>query len=352
LHRLANLQALRFFAASAVMLYHAPHLYERAGGAIDLKPFVSAGFFGVDVFFVLSGFVMWLSAAGKSGGVDALIFAFRRAMRVYLTFWIVFAAIFFYMQTWAPSRLANVDLARSFFLVPQSVRTNIHGISWSLSYELYFYLLVSLAIMLGGRRMLVITGATAIAVMIAGRLGWSIPFRSMLTGSHLFEFLAGCLVAVAYERGLIGRPIVLLAIGLGILAAAMAFAAFWLPHPLEYGTQRDVRVAWLLPSAVCIVAGFVGLERKFRLPQWTVTLGDASYGIYLWHPFVFIIWFDLVKPRDLSQTSLPLTLLAAIAAVLCLSLATTIWIERPALRRLKRRTISPTVGTPTRAAVK
>ena len=83
--RLENLQSLRFIAAFAVALYHAPNLYERAGGALDFKPSVSVGFVGVDIFFVISGFVMWITASGKSGAAAAMTFGLRRAARIELS---------------------------------------------------------------------------------------------------------------------------------------------------------------------------------------------------------------------------------------------------------------------------
>ncbi len=325
---------LRFFAAFMVVLYHAPALYERAGGTIDFKPFVSFGFAGVDIFFVISGFIMWVTTKRRSGINDALNFIYKRSTRIYLTLWIVLGLYAVYFMQFAPSRLANVDFLKSFLLIPQDIKTNLLGVTWTLSYEMYFYILFAFALAFGGRKWIPGVGLIALAVFIAGRSGISVPFSTVTTGAPIAEFFAGCAVGYAYERDLIKRPAAWLIAGTLILAAAMIYAGINLPQPLEYGSYKDFRVAVLLPMAVCFVAGSAALDKIYSPPQWTVTMGDASYGIYLWHAPLFVVWFDFVRDRNLSDLQLLSSLALCIAFILWLSEISMRLIERPILDAL------------------
>jgi peptidoglycan/LPS O-acetylase OafA/YrhL len=335
--QLESLQVLRFVAAAAVMMLHAPALYERAGGQLDFKPYVSFGFAGVDVFFVISGFIMWITTTGKSGPADALTFAFRRATRIYLTFWIVFAFILWYSTQYAPSRLTNADFVRSFFLLPQSPKTNILDVTWSLTYELYFYALMAVAIALGGRRMMLVTGGIALVAMIALRAGFlSLPGWGFIGNAMVLEFFAGCVLAIGYERGILRRPSLWFAAGTAILIVAMTYASLYLEHSLGWGHYRDIRVAFLLPMAVCFVAGAVAVEGQWRPPRLLVNLGDSSYGIYLWHAPLFVVCYDFVKGREISQLAHISSLAATIVfvCVWCLLLAK--YVENPILKVIRR----------------
>ncbi len=329
--KLLNLQALRFIAAFIVLIYHAPNLYERAGGSFNFKPFVSFGFAGVDVFFVISGFIMWVTTRNKGGFKDAWNFIYKRTTRIYLTLWLVLGLYALYFLNFAPSRLENIDLVKSFLLIPQATKSNLLGITWTLSFEMYFYVLIAAALAIGGRQWIPVVGIGAFIIFVLGRIGISVPFETVTSGAALAEFFAGCLVGYAYERNMIKRPYVWITSGLLILTIAMIYATLNLSHPLEYGTYKDFRVSVLLPMAVCLVAGAVTLDKVYTPSNWTVTMGDASYGIYLWHAPLFVVWYDFVRGRGLNDFQLLSSLGLCVALILWLSVWSMRVVERPIL---------------------
>ncbi len=328
------MQALRFIAAFIVLIYHGAGLYARTNGQLDLRRFTEFGFVGVDIFFVISGFIMWITTKNKSGSTDATGFICKRATRVYLTLWIVLPIYLAYLWSYSPSRLLHVNITNTFLLVPQPIKDSFLGVTWTLSYELYFYTLVALSIALGGRQMLSVVGFGAILTMILGRVGVPVPFLLVTTGAPILEFFAGCAVGVAYERGLIHHPIRWVMAGVALLVSAMIYSKFTPDYSIGDLKNLDLRVALLMPMAICIVAGTAALDDISTPNKWLVVLGDASYGIYLWHLPVFVMWFDRVRDKQLSEWSLIATWLVAVAITLALSILSTRFIEKPAMKMM------------------
>ena len=141
---------LRFAAALAVVVYHAgkhvaatgadPGWLFRAGEAV--------GFAGVDVFFVISGFIMFHTTRESAGAAAAAEFLKRRVARIYSGYWpfFLFAALVFSRAR--PEHFAESNLLTSFLLWPMPLNQVLLDVSWTLSYEMYFYLLFTVLVLL------------------------------------------------------------------------------------------------------------------------------------------------------------------------------------------------------------
>ena len=332
-----NIQALRFVAALMVAVAHGENFYLATGGALDLTPYTGILFAGVDIFFVISGFIIWVTTRVEAGGADASQFAYRRAIRIYSTWWIVAAALLVDVWLGRPQRLANLDLVSSFLLIPQSHATNLAPITWTLSYELYFYLMMAMAIGLGGRRFIALPLAVAFSAAVLLKLGAiDMPVAAQfLVTPHLLEFGAGCAVAIFVERRKIALPWVWLLFGIvGFVAVAAWTDAAGIN--LGNGKVRDLRVALVLPCSVAVLIGLVGLEGRLSMPRLLVKLGDASYGIYLWHMLVFSVFRGwLIDPVKLPPVVAELTWMAIVVFLCAFSLASYRFIEQPVLKWLR-----------------
>jgi peptidoglycan/LPS O-acetylase OafA/YrhL len=131
---LVNIQCLRLVAAALVLLYHTEAWIRLDSGfAAPLFAFgQAAGFAGVDVFFVISGFIMAHTTLAAQGGVAAGEFARRRAARIYSGYW-PFFALTLVVFAWArPEHFAESDLWKSFWLWPQPLNRNLLELSWTL----------------------------------------------------------------------------------------------------------------------------------------------------------------------------------------------------------------------------
>lgn len=282
------LQVARAVAALGVLLFHVSTFWE---GIPWLEPVVAAshwGFFGVDIFFVLSGFVIAGSIARKQGRHDALQFVGLRFARIYLGYWpalLLFAAV-----TWGIQGVPlPLDKAwQSVFLLSGKIENHWLAIAWSLFFELYFYGLAALLIVLvpPPRRALAISAA--MAMIAAWNAGWLVldvetvqaglqPRRDVLSGLVL-EFLIGCVLYELRHLFAFSALQVLNLISLATVTFAIGTFNHWFDkiEVLRAGTF-GLAAAALIALALC-------LERSpYRPWRWLVFTGDSSYALYLTH---------------------------------------------------------------------
>ena len=145
---LVNIQFLRCVAAMLVVVYHASARMPSGEGPVSwlFQAGTATGFAGVDVFFVISGFIMAWTTFEKAGSEDGSDFARRRVARIYSGYWpfFILAAVVF---AWARAgHFAESNLLKSFFLWPQPLNHNLLEVTWTLSFELYFYALFTLVV--------------------------------------------------------------------------------------------------------------------------------------------------------------------------------------------------------------
>jgi len=278
-----SIQYLRALAASLIVFHHA-----MAPPAV--APYYSHHFaeFGVDLFFVISGYIMWTTTAlGQSG---PLSFWIARIVRVAPLYW-VFTTLFIAVTLLAPQTLFNPPLLdpfliiKSYLFVPGTLPP-VYTLGWTLNYEMFFYLVFGLCLLVPQRHLRV----TAIAIVLSGLVlaGWigspSNPMLSHYTNPIMLEFLAGVIIAAAAPWLARLSPLIALAlIGVGVLAVA---------HYAWAGLSPERFIALGSPAAL-IVTGALVFEPKARVApnRLGLLLGDASYSIYLAHPFAQRIWY-------------------------------------------------------------
>ena len=271
--RLEALQVLRALAAAAVMCFHGAGIFEERAGGAWLGSFFQPGHHGVDLFFVLSGFIITFTASGVRGSRE---FATKRFIRLVPVYWLVTAMLivaYFLAPTPDMAHKGDGSVVLSSVLLWPAPR-HIVGVAWTLVYELWFYLLFGLLFFRS--RLLFYTalsGWFALACA-AWMLRWR--FESYALVSFLDpivgEFLLGCVAAALFAR-FSGRASGI-ALGVGAAGLAVAYAA-------EVAGIVLWRVATFgLPSALLI---YGAANLPWRWPRALVYLGDASYSLYLIH---------------------------------------------------------------------
>ena len=275
-----NIQALRAIAAYLVVLVHLKTLAAPLGGAPEL---LEIGAFGVDLFFVVSGFVMVRTAAARPSTPGG--FFVNRLVRIVPMYWgitfVVFALSYLLSGLNAPP-VPVIDLVKSLLFFPYARPDGrilpVVYVGWTLNYEMFFYLLFSLSLLLpgGGRRV------AAVAAMLVVLVGAGLVADPQSVGGRFYtapiilEFAFGMFVGYAYERDwrLPKRTAV------AVLAAG---SMVLVGHGLFLEGERAL---WSGIPAMGIVAAAVSLEHhEFRLRQrWLQLLGGASYVLYLIHP--------------------------------------------------------------------
>ena len=340
LPHLPRVQALRGLAAAAVTLSHLHVVEARHVPRPLLGNWAELGLWGVDLFFVISGFIMvyvtWSAPRTLANLGDYLV---RRTGRIYPLYWAVSAALLL-VWLWRPDMVFasnNPDILRSFLLIPQP-QLPLLAVGWTLVYEMYFYIVFG-GLLLLPRRALPF-GLLAWAAVLC--LGWAIvrPPASDAFAHHIFnpiglEFVAGALVGWIYVRGSRrDRPwLAALALAATLLLLGSALRL----HPDIDGLATDwvARTAWFGSAAVCAFAAM--LVSGLRMGRAAVWLGDISYSLYLTHVLTLSAVGRLLGPHlgeGMAGSAAMLALL--VAATLAVARLTHAWIERPAARLLKR----------------
>lgn len=325
--RLPGLQILRALAALMVLIGHVlaeAEYYFAISLPGDAIPWTR----GVDIFFVISGFVITLSVSRFSGQSGA--FLRRRLLRVvplYYLFTTLMVAVLLLMPAGAKdTTLDPMQILSSYTFVPYARADGriapVLSLGWTLNYEIYFYAVAALCLALP--RPLLSLGVFMVA--IAG-LGLMIDFQtaqlSFWTNPIILEFLMGIGLARLWQRGW-HRP----QPGAATVGAVIGFGLLVVLDP----TPLPRFIAAGLPAAMIVASGTL-LCPRYRLPG--MIWGDASYALYLSHRFSLRAATLLLLPL-LPSTVLGGAIYVAIVCVtaLAVGMATHLWIERPMIRTL------------------
>lgn len=330
-----NIQVLRFWAAVAVILVHSEVYYSAVTGqpTFLMRPF---GFTGVDIFFTISGFIMWMTTKGQGGMRDTLRFAYNRLTRILIGFWPFFAVLLatrFWLQGGLPE---DGNFWKTFFLIPQPHKENLYTISWTLSFELYFYTLFALAILWRGRAATLVLGgilipASIIASLTLPQAGFT-PLTFLLS-PHIMEFFGGVLVGFIVERGWVKRGEWIFLAGCAVLAVMAWVNITYYGNTLSRGTFKLERALWLTPVSMLLMLGLIGMKWQAGARNIMTRLGDASYTTYLAHVPFLMCWKYAVQNDRLPSPWLEISLIATVALTHAFALY---YFERHEIRMLRK----------------
>ncbi len=289
---IVTVQYLRGAACLAVVAFHV------LGGS-DGSFYVGQA--GVDVFFLISGFIMWTVTARREPA--PLPFLWRRVTRIVPLYWGITLLVF--ARRAAAGTATGADLAYSLLFIPHRMSDGgsdpllIPG--WTLNYEVFFYLVFAACLAVSPARRLALAAAVlAGLVAVGGAFGIATLPWSAYTDPLLLEFLLGAGLGAAYGR---------LARWPGVAGAALAAAGVAGMVALQLADSRVIEWRALLfgGPAAAILAGALVLERRTPAIGGLLGLGDASYAIYLVHVPVMSLLLRIVMP-------LPLRLFVVIVA--------------------------------------
>ncbi|KQT50884.1 hypothetical protein ASG43_06405 [Aureimonas sp. Leaf454] len=332
---LLSIQYLRAVAAMMVVVFHAAEAFGRLVEPDEAFRF-TAGLAGVDIFFVISGFVMGLTTQGRD--VPPIAFLRKRIVRIVPLYWLLTLFV-------ANVAIVRPDLLSStvfdarhllaslvFWPVVHPALNEILPLlipGWTLNYEMAFYVLVAVSLVLPRALR---TGFVLLVLALAIASREHIPYRpatDFYTMPLIFEFGAGLLLARAHAGGSVVRP--------GVALFAMLVGAFALLALAGTGLWRFLAAG--LP-AVLVVSGAIFLERGRSFPRWRlpVLLGDASYSIYLTHALALPLLSQGWRSFGLSSSfqGEVAFLLVAVTLSALVGIAVHLAVEKPLLVLLTR----------------
>ncbi|NBO18388.1 MAG: acyltransferase [Proteobacteria bacterium] len=321
----ASIQVLRAVAASMVVLFHLEVL--RIGSA------------GVDIFFIISGFIM-----GSIGLRDAPVsFLKKRIIRLVPLYWMV--TLLMCGASLKPGlfdrfTFTGEALAKSLLFVPYY---NAEGYiwplvvpGWTLNYEMFFYALFAIGLALG-RPFVVTLGLLACSVAAGMWMQPENPLLKTWTDSLLIEFAAGLLLARYQQRVRGVGPALLLFTG-----SALGYVWLMQTPPGDI----PLRVLQAGGPAFLLVCGAIAMERVGKWPRMRVAelLGDASYSLYLLHGLVISACHKLLGKFITLPASVETVLIFALALVV--GVLSFVLVEKPLSGWLRRLLLQPKGGQP------
>ena len=273
---IVSVQYLRAIAAIGVVLHHSlgPAFINKGLAAPD-----SIGEAGVDLFFVISGFIMWLTTRQRE--TSAKVFIYHRVIRIVPLYWIftfVFLAIKLASRHAEP--ISWVDLIRSLLFIPVynpslfQKTSAFYFLGWTLMYEMFFYLVFAATLLLPRGAQL--TAIISSMLVLAG-LGTIFSFDRGMTFTYtsplLIEFAAGCAIGKLYEKHFC--PSHFLGLVILLLGTFALFVSIWnIPESLH---QRTIR--WGLPCSLIVY----GSKRHLAKVSFA-----AACGIWAIYPLFFL----------------------------------------------------------------
>ena len=300
--KLASIQIARAIAALSVLLFHSHFAVAAYEARVEIPFFTKHGSFGVDLFFVVSGFIIAHIAGGRSP--DLKPYLIRRFFRIYPIYWmfLIFAVIMYFRYDYrlGGNEYSTATLIKSFLILPIKDQP-WYAVGWTLEHEIIFYVVAGIVFSFAGyytlMAVLLAAGVAGLALhSVLPSLGITHDFWDWhFLDPSMLLFFAG--VAVCKYRntlaGLgVGVPAIIFALTLWASAAAIDSGVAPIP---QFGTV-------LVAAAAALIVTLLNFERiggfKGSASRLLILIGDASFSLYLVH-WAMVIELGRVKWRSL-----------------------------------------------------
>lgn len=327
-----SIQYLRGIAALLIVLTHIAfkdQQYSLGNFKFD------SGIFGVDIFFVISGFIIYFVSVNKPSGLKGIIsYLKHRIVRIIPLYWIltgIALIIYIIMPENVNQHTGSTDVINSFTLFPSETRYLL-AVGWTLSYEFYFYSLFSITLFFTNHRFKTIS----LILLLLSCLGIFMKnyvdgfYFNFLTNDLLLEFLYGVIIAKVYLH-LQKNEIMIAFISLGMFLVSMVFYFFELKtgfRGIDFG----------LP-AMFLVLGILMLEKQLNHVKikFLETLGTLSYSLYLVHLFALAFVALIYRKLHINTVESEIFYLVAMFSIsLISSYFVYTFIEKPLLALLRK----------------
>ncbi len=276
-NKIEIIQVLRFFAAFSVMMVH--------------LPIIGFGIWGVDIFFVISGFIMMYVTENNQKN-----FLIKRIIRIVPLYWIltlgVFSIAIFYPDLLNNTTANFEHLIKSLFFIPFDKNGSGHFpilfLGWTLNFEIIFYILFSISLIFSKKNKLILSSVFIVLFLLFNSF---LSDKYFISASYFdfifFEFIFGMAAFVIWKKFKDKIPLNLfnhLIFLLFLFLTTFILNYFYTIRSISYG----------VPAFILLIYFLFFLNDK-RFPKIFVTLGDASYCIYLLHPYIVQSFYKIFE---------------------------------------------------------
>ncbi|MEA5457538.1 acyltransferase [Arcicella sp. LKC2W] len=284
-----SIQFLRGLAALAVVIHHTggyvkryyePHLL--------LGDYFSIGFAGVDLFFVISGFIIHFTSKNYLNNPSKIKeYLSKRFIRVYPIYWIITTLLFtlgWLITNVLHKNVFSIGYPHTFIAYLQTyllfpLHFAINPVTWTLSYEIFFYVIFALLIV--SKRLIIIPLLILLGSfynIFISQSGSELTYFNFIFSGYNFEFALGCLIFQFYEKIQLSKALSL------ILLSVAIFIIIYFGYDVSDVDSFQRVLTFGLPSGLILLT-LLNLEKNgfISFPKLFLTLGDSSYALYLIH---------------------------------------------------------------------
>ena len=337
---IVSIQVLRGIAAWMVVFHHWLQMGRKAPGTNPLAHFfINYGQFGVDLFFVISGFVMRWSAPAQ--GVSHVAFMVNRIVRIVPAYWF-FTLVLLFVAPLAPplsvTQWNDESLVKSLLFIPHINPSDQVGyfpfltVGWTLNYEMFFYAFLAFCLFLFPSRRAFLS---CFVVLTLTPFFWpeSWPMAVILSSPRLLEFAFGIALAHFVELGGLDK----LKSGSFPLMTALLGSAWLMMHNKDWLVSHwNFPLVWQIASTFIVLAVIIGDRWLVRLPFFKplLALGTISYSTYLCHTIVIGLAWAVIG-YNASRFTESLALAVALAVIIIVSQTSFHFIEMTFSKKLR-----------------
>lgn len=330
--QLNQIQLLRGIAAFSILFAH--------------TPYIQKGHFGVDLFFIISGFIMTYVTEKSFDN-----FLLKRVIRIVPLYWLgtigLYAIALIFPDLLNTATDSVSDLLRSLFFVPYFNGRTVEPLlrlGWTLNYEMFFYLLFFLACLISHAHRAAVASFMIFMLVLFGMLVESDNlFVSFYTSPIILEFTYGMGAYYVYKAAS-ARVDAQQKVGakIAFLLGVSLYVALFFVQPADGYANRSV--VWGLPCLLIFLLVALG-GRKLKIFGGFVILGNVSYSLYLLHPYVIHLVDRKIYSIGSAGGTAYLVTLAAYAACVVIAYLSWLLIEKPSQQYLSSK-ISVFTRTP------
>jgi peptidoglycan/LPS O-acetylase OafA/YrhL len=289
--RLNLIQVFRGLAAILVVFAHTDLIFNQNLNQDFLFKIFTFGGSGVDFFFVLSGFIIFYVHRYEIGNPNRLKpFLFKRITRIYPLYWVILlskisASLFFAYDSDISQRSIG-EFVKAFLLFPLDrhiLSTSFLGVSWTLTFEVLFYILFGLLIWLKPKlaRPIIATWLLGVILHFIGVI--KLPEKNLLL-QYLFadynlEFVMGFLAAYILLKSKINYEMLLISLG------AFMYTLSAINYLYRFIETSPVMTFGISSTLLILGATSLELKKTINVPNLLLYIGNASYSIFLMHGF-------------------------------------------------------------------
>lgn len=323
--KLSHIQSLRGFAALLVVCYHAKTMLNETFGHNWGDLFFNKGAFGVEIFFIISGFIMVYTSQSIenktfkfSASIDFILKRLIRIAPLYYFLTLLFVVLSNKISQYFFS-VFKFDLITSLLFYPYT-RFPVLLVGWSLNFEMFFYIVFAISLFCQKRRNQLLALMFIPLLIYRYSSTGSSSLYWMLTNPIIDYFAVGVILGIFYHK-------ILISDGLRNLLALLASIVLFL-FLVNIITTNNHFIQMIIVSFFAITIILLDFNKKqSKLPRLTIFLGDISYSIYLTHLFIVIIMNKLIDKFQISHNFGVMFFLSTIVITIVISKITNKWFE-------------------------